>query len=75
MRLLAALAAILLLPGCITMPKGLLTNRVGVTLAKDECRVDSRWLAFGISTPVDEQDCKVIREALLKRLQEAEPKK
>jgi hypothetical protein len=46
----------------------MLANRIGVTLAQDECRVDSRWAVFGFSTPIDDRDCQVIREALLWRM-------
>ena len=64
-----ALAA--LLPGCALTDK-LLTNRVDVTLAMDECRVDSRWLGPGISTAIDPRDCEVILAAVrMRALQQA----
>lgn len=68
MRALAMVALAALLAGCSGLPKGMLANRVGVSLAQDECRVDSRWAVFGFSTPIDDRDCQVIREALLWRM-------
>lgn len=71
LRLILALFAALMLGGCALTDK-LLTNRVGVTLAMDECRIDSRWLAFGISTPVADADCEALLAALrLRALQQA----
>lgn len=57
------------LSGCAVTDK-LLTNRVDVTLALDECRVDSRWLGPGISTAVDQRDCEVILNAVRLRAME-----
>lgn len=71
MRLILALIAATALSGCALTDK-LLTNRVAVTLAGDECRVDSRWAVFGISTPVAAEDCDAILAALrLRALQQA----
>lgn len=49
----------LAMSGCALTDK-LLTNRVTTTLARDECRVDSRWAIFGISTPIADEDCTAI---------------
>lgn len=70
-RLLIACLASALLTGCMSFNGQVLANRVAVPLAMDECRVDSRWGPFGISTDLDKRDCEVIREALrLKALQD-----
>ena len=71
MRLILALILAAALSGCALSDK-LLTNRVAVTLAGDECRVDSRWMTFGISTPVNDKDCEAILAALrLRALQQS----
>lgn len=71
MHLILALFVAAALSGCALTDKPL-TNRVAVTLAGDECRVDSRWMAFGISTPVNDKDCEAILAALrLRALQQA----
>ncbi len=68
---LLALPFALLLSGCANL-QNLLSNRVTVPLALDECRVDSRWAGFGISTEIDPRDCEVILEAMrLRALQQA----
>lgn len=67
MRALAALVLAALLTGCAA-PKGLLANRIDVTLALDECRVDSRWTMFGLSTPIDDRDCQILIEAMIRRM-------
>jgi hypothetical protein len=53
----------LAMSGCALTDK-LLTNRVTTTLARDECRVDSRWAIFGISTPIADEDCTAIMEGI-----------
>lgn len=64
------LIALLALPLCgCALTDNLLTNRITTTLAQDECRVDSRWAIFGISTPISEDDCTAIIEGA-KALQE-----
>lgn len=65
-RVLIACFALLALGGCAF--DGQLTNRISVTLAMDECRIDSRWTMPGISVPIDEKDCEAIRQALRLRL-------
>lgn len=67
MRLILALIAAAALSGCALTDK-LLTNRVAVTLAGDECRVDSRWFGPGISTPIDQRDCEAILAAARLRI-------
>lgn len=61
-RSLLVLSVSALLSGCALTDR-LLTNRVGVTLSMDECRVDSRWFGPGFSIAVDERDCEVILQA------------
>jgi hypothetical protein len=63
----AALLAVTMLSGCALTDR-LLTNRIDVTLAMDECRVDSRWLGPGISTAIDPRDCEVILAAVRMRM-------
>jgi len=71
MRLIFALIAATALSGCALTDK-LLTNRIAVTLAGDECRVDSRWLGPGISTAIDPRDCEaILMAARLRALQQA----
>ena len=71
MNLIICLSAAAVLSGCALTDK-LLTNRIEVTLAMDECRVDSRWLGPGISTAIDARDCEVILAAArLRSLQQA----
>lgn len=67
LRLLATIALLGLLPalqGCITLPKGMLTNRVTVTLALDECQSSSRWAGLSLASDVDERDCTAILRAI-----------
>jgi len=66
MRLILALIAATILSGCALTDK--LTNRVEVTLALDECRVDSRWLGPGITSAIDQRDCDSILAALRLRI-------
>lgn len=68
MRMIAILLISVPLAGCVTLPKGMLANRISTTLGQDECRVDSRWGLFGVSTPIDERDCQAIIEAQRLRL-------
>ena len=67
MRLFLALFAATALSGCALTDK-LLTNRIAVTLAGDECRVDSRWIGPGISTAIDAKDCESILAAARLRI-------
>lgn len=67
MRLFLALFAAAALSGCALTDK-LLTNRIAITLAGDECRVDSRWLGPGISTAIDAKDCESILAAARLRI-------
>lgn len=71
MRLFITLCLALLLGGCALTDK-LLTNRVVVTIALDECRLDSQWTRPGITTPINEKDCEALLAALrLRALQQA----
>jgi hypothetical protein len=65
--LILALIAAAALSGCALTDK-LLTNRIDVTLAMDECRVDSRWAGPGISTAIDPRDCETLLAALRLRI-------
>ena len=67
MRLILALFAALMLGGCALTDK-LLTNRVDVTLAMDECRLDSRWGGPGLTSAIDPRDCEVLLAALRLRI-------
>jgi hypothetical protein len=65
-RAIACILLLALLPalqGCITLPKGLLANRVAVTVAMDECLNASRWGGFYIGSDIDERDCRAILDA------------
>lgn len=67
LRLLAVVMAMLLLPalqGCTETFKGLLTNRVMVTVSQDACATNSRWFGIAIGADVDERDCRTIIDAL-----------
>lgn len=66
MRLILALILAAALRGRALTDK--LTNRVEVTLALDECRVDSRWLGPGITSAIDQRDCDAILAALRLRI-------
>lgn len=56
-----------LLAGCITLPKGVFTNRFVVTAGEDECMSASRYGPFAITGDVDKRDCAPIVEALRER--------
>ena len=61
------LVAGLLMSGCATLD-GLLTTRVTVSTALDECQVSSRWGALSIGSDIDKRDCEAIRQGLLLRI-------
>lgn len=68
LKLYVMLAAAAALSGCATLEAGL-TNRATASAAMDECRVDSRWGGFGISTKLDTRDCAVLLEGMLVRIE------
>jgi hypothetical protein len=72
MRIIFIAFMSLALSGCALTDK-LLTNRITTTLAQDECRVDSRWAVFGISTPISAADCEAILAAQQARVRQQTP--
>lgn len=56
---LSSLFLVFLLTGCAGTTKYLET-RVTCTVAKDEARADSKWIFFGISSPIADADAKLI---------------
>lgn len=64
---LTVVALALLLGGC-SSTQGLLTNRVTMTTAMDECQVASRWGGFSIGADIDKRDCEAIRQGMLLRI-------
>jgi hypothetical protein len=65
-RIAAALAAALSLPGCATFGLGSKTfeNRLTMTTACDEVRADSQWGPVGISSKIADRDAKPVLDAL-----------
>lgn len=59
-----ALAAPVLLGGCITMPEtgGWLTHHVTVTLDDKRCMSASRWGAVSLTGDINDSECKAIVE-------------
>lgn len=68
LKLYVMLAVSAVLSGCATLEAGL-TNRATASAAMYECRVDSRWGGFGISTKLDNKDCQVLLEGMLARIE------
>lgn len=67
LRLLVVAAAVLLalaLQGCTETFKGVLSNRVMVSVSQDSCATNSRWFGIALGADVDERDCKTIVDAL-----------
>lgn len=66
-RWLSIVLALLLAPllgGCLESFNGLMTNRVMLSVAQDECTTNSRWGLVDIGAKVDQRDCDAILQAL-----------